>query len=224
MRIWSSIIAYQDAPCVRGALEALRTFCADADKMPILVVDGRYRSFPAMTTSGDSEDGMRAVTEEFGGLYLPGWGPEGWPAQYVKRTAQFCGAVEGDWVLCVDSDEKIRGSFDALTEWTRSGGYDHGRILVLGEDGYGAARFAAHRFFRVTRGFHLFSSHFAHWRGGRDLCSRKDTSRNVPQEAAYLYHDVDKRDKERLIHKQAYYGVAHQDEWRRVHLDPLVLD
>ena len=95
MRIWVSCIAYQDAPVLRRMLESVEAFRPNPESMPIVVVDGRYSSFEGLTKDGNSDDETERLTRDFGGVVLSGWGPSGWPVQFVKRTAQFSTAVEG---------------------------------------------------------------------------------------------------------------------------------
>ena len=223
MRIWVSCIAYQDAPVLRRMLESVEAFRPNPESMPIVVVDGRYSSFEGLTKDGNSDDETERLTRDFGGVVLSGWGPSGWPVQFVKRTAQFSTAVEGDWVLVVDADETLRGDWARFTEWIKTFENDHARINIKLRDGdSSSAGSAMHRLFRISRGFHVFGAHYIHWRDARNLCSRKETAK-VPDDAVHLWHRFDERAKARHSVKEKYYAVCQRDEWRRVNLDGFVL-
>lgn len=223
MRVWISCIAYQDAPVLRRMLESVEAFRPDTESMPIVVVDGRYSSFEELTKNGNSDDDVEKLTRDFGGVFLPGWGPEGWPVQFVKRTAQFSTAVEGDWVLVVDADETLRGDWGRFTEWLRTFENDHARVNIKVRDGEpSGAGSAMHRFFRISRGFHVFGAHYIHWRDARNLCSRKETVM-VPDDSLHLWHRVNERVKPRRLVKEKYYAICQRDEWRRVNFDRFVL-
>ena len=223
MRIWVSCIAYQDAPVLRQMLESVEAFRPNAEAMPIVVVDGRYSSFEGLTKDGNSDDDVEKMTRDFGGVFLSGWGPDGWPVQFVKRTAQFSTAVEGDWVLVVDADESLLGDWGRFTEWLRTFENDHARVDIKAYDGHNTGSGSAmHRLFRISRGFHVFGAHYIHWRDARNLCSRKEAVK-VPDDTLYLQHRVNERARDRCLVKEKYYGVCQRDEWRRVNFDRFVL-
>ncbi len=193
--------------------------------MPVLFVDGRYQKFQAMTEDGDSDDGTKAMVEEFGGLYLAGWSPDGWPTQFVKRTAQFSTAKEDDWVICIDADERPLGDFQKLINWLDIvPPFGHARTSIRGDDGYGKMGFPAHRAFKMTRGFHLYGAHYIHWRENQVPLSRKNAP-IIPDEILRLFHTEGLREKPRELARSNYYGLhAYHDEWRRPYFDPEVLE
>lgn len=207
MTLWFSIIVYQDAPSLRSCLESVRGFTS----APVAVVDGRYRSFPSLGDDG-STDGAEALATEFGAVFIPAW-PGGWPTQFVKRTAQLSCAREGDWVSCLDADERIEGDATALLDRLAKTKATECSLEIHGTGRYAGGR--VWRLFKMGRDLHLFGAHFIHWRGTRLL--RRREAEFLPSSVVRIIHRPEEdRSKGRIRAKHEFYQRrAQHDEWRR---------
>lgn len=100
-RLWILISGYNDYPGLRLLCKRVRNLWPDADRYPIVYVDGVYQDFPHSRSV--STDGSMDVARKYASFIISWSDPA--PAEYLKRTPYFIGN-EGDYVLILDCDEE----------------------------------------------------------------------------------------------------------------------
>jgi hypothetical protein len=206
--------------CVRSAL--------DAGVDEVHVFDGAWRAGragPAFAGAreGASTDRTREVAEDAGAVFHPRMTL--WEHQGDKRTYAFhgCGAQEGDHVLILDADERIRGQFpEELPELPFNV-----MLVSIGENDlpgirkefpygdYSATPRPCFRGLPYEPKMECVAPAWYKWRG-QVVQPYVGTASRLPVVDVLIEHYANLRDAERLEQKRAYYLEDHPTRSERV--------
>lgn len=128
-KIWACYVVYNNADYLGASFESLIRFVDY-----IIVIDGRYQTYPAYNNTDWSTDGTNEIIHDYllkyDNIICVPCPVGGWETQVQKRNAYLSRVPVGDWILVNDGDEIL-----SCRDWPAARKeidecYEDGRALV----------------------------------------------------------------------------------------------
>jgi len=227
MTLWACLNIYNEKDLLQGCIDSIRDVLKD---VKICAIDGAYELFNIQSkilaameyekgqsvlaecflrfSMPDSSDGTLEILEKNKIDVIIKANGKAWKNEYEKRSQYLSVGQDGDWMVVIDGDERLRGRFDPRDV----NGSDDWCISLKRDDNI--PPYPILRVHKYEKGMRYYGAHHALWRGDR-LVKRGDIENNWVLPNCWLDHRWSERgnmDQVRHMGKGAYYRQLLQDE------------